>query len=57
MTLFIPNLSWDVRPLSFDTMKSSLTLWRDEYYESSFEYNSTFEMIGWYVTHQRVVMQ
>lgn len=48
--LMIPNLNlpWDVRPVDFKTMQSTLTTWRQDYREGSFEYNSTFEMIGWH---------
>jgi len=49
-SLLVPNLSWNVRPVTFDTMKSTLNLWRDDYQELSLEYNSTFEMIGWHAT-------
>lgn len=49
-SLLVPNLSWNVKPVTFDTMKSTLTLWRDEYHDLSFEYNSTFEMIAWHET-------
>lgn len=48
LSLILPNLSWDVRPVNFNTMQSTLTTWREEYCKGSFEYNSTFEMIGWH---------
>ena len=47
LSLMIP---WNIRPVTFDRMKSTLTTWRDDYNELSFEYNSTFEMIGWHAT-------
>tara|TARA_B110000027_G_scaffold42684_1_gene46937 strand:+ start:1067 stop:1501 length:435 start_codon:yes stop_codon:yes gene_type:complete len=50
--LMIPNLSWNVRPLNFNTMQSTLTTWRQDYSEGSFEYKSTLEMIGWHATTQ-----
>ena len=50
--LMIPNLSWNVRPVNFNTMQSTLTTWRKDYCEGSFEYNSTFEMIGWHAATQ-----
>lgn len=52
MGLMIPNLSWNVRPVNFNTMQSTLTTWRQDYRERSFEYNSTFEMIGWHAATQ-----
>lgn len=48
LSLIIPNLPWDVRPVNFKTMQSTLTTWREDYCKGSFEYNSTFEMIGWH---------
>jgi len=48
--LIIPNLSWNVRPVNFNTMQYTLTTWRNDYCEGSFEYNSTFEMIGWHAS-------
>lgn len=51
--LMIPNLPWDVRPVNFDTMQSTLNTWRNDYCEGSYEYNSTFEMIGWHAATQR----
>lgn len=50
--LMIPNLSWNVRPVNFNNMQSTLTTWRNDYCEGSFEYNSTFEMIGWHAATQ-----
>ena len=50
--LMIPNLSWNVRPVNFNTMQSTLTTWRQDYCEGSFEYNSTLEMIGWHAATQ-----
>lgn len=52
LSLMIPNLSWDVRPVNFHLMKSTLTTWREDYHEASFEYKSTFEMIEWHVVTQ-----
>lgn len=52
MGLMVPNLSWNVRPVNFNTMQSTLTTWRQDYSEGSFEYNSTFEMIGWHAATQ-----
>jgi hypothetical protein len=31
-------------------MESTLTTWREEYHDASFEYKSTFEMIGWHAS-------
>jgi hypothetical protein len=50
--LMIPNLSWDVRPVNFNTMQSTLTTWRQDYSEGSFEYDSTLEMIRWHLATQ-----
>lgn len=50
LSLMIPNLSWNVRPVNFHVMQSTLTTWREGYDKASFEYNSTFEMIGWHAT-------
>lgn len=49
-SLLIPKPSWNVKPVEYDLMKSTLSTWRNDYRESSFEYNSTFEMIRWHAT-------
>lgn len=51
--LKLPNHSWNVRPVKYDLMKSTLTTWREEYLEESHEYKNTFEMIGWYATFKQ----
>lgn len=50
LSLIIPNLPWDVRPVKYLTMQSTLTKWRQDYSKTCFEYHSTFEMIGWHAT-------
>lgn len=52
VSLLLPNPSWNVRPVHYETMKSTLSLWRQEYEVLSSEYNSTFEMIGWHATQK-----
>lgn len=50
LNLLLSNSPWDVRPVKFDLMKSTLTKWREGYSRTSFEYISSFEMIGWHAT-------
>lgn len=50
LSSLVPNLSWDVRPVHYSVMKSTLSAWREDYDKSSYEYKSSFEMIGWYAT-------
>jgi hypothetical protein len=54
LSLLVPQLY--VRPVRFDTMKSTLSLWRQNYDSSSVDYKSSFEMIGWYLATNHTKM-
>lgn len=51
-SLLVPDVSWHVRPVQYDTMRSTLQYWRQEYDKWSYEYQGSIEMVEWHATSE-----